>query len=47
MEEQNTPWRQERVVSTEEWHEAGFEPVAENHFAVVITNDCDIAAEPE
>lgn len=40
-----TPWRQGHVVATEDWQAVGFEPLKENQFAVVVTHDCDIAAE--
>jgi hypothetical protein len=45
MEWRNTPWRQGHVIAAEDWRALGFEPLQENRFAVVITHDCDIAAE--
>lgn len=45
MEWRNTPWRQGHVIAPEEWQAAGLGPLQENHFAVVVTHDCDIAAE--
>lgn len=42
-----TPWRQGHVVATEDWQAVGFEPLKENQLAVVVTHDCDIAAEPD
>lgn len=47
MEWRNTPWRQGHLIATDDWQGAGFEPLQDGHVAVVITHDCDIAAEPE
>lgn len=45
MSRRDTVWRQGGVIATEDWRAMGFESLEEGHVAVVVTHDCDIAAE--
>jgi hypothetical protein len=47
MEWRNTPWRQGHVIGAEDWPAVGGEPLPVNAVAVVVTHDCDLAAEPD